>query len=253
MAGKVSAEEVTVIATDALPTRPLESATLAVMWCVPGDSVLIVKVLPVPMRPSTFDTQARLADTSPASSMAVAVKVSGAAAGTCAPDAGVAIVTWGGLLLTEPPEAVTVTVICAVPERPFESVARAVMRCVPRASEAVPNAPPTPIWPFRLENQLMLALTLTSSPSVAATAQRTAVAAAALKPDEGEVMVTVGVVVPIAIVTVLVAVRPPLSVTVAVMTWRLLARCGATTVAPTPRAPATSDDQWIWLDRSPSR
>src|SRR4051794_9020047 len=109
MALKICADEFTVTETDALPTSPPESLTDAVMRCVPGDSALTEKLRPVPMMPSMFDTQARPVEMSPASSIAVPLKVVGVPAASCAPDDGVVIVTCGALLLAGPDDAVTVT------------------------------------------------------------------------------------------------------------------------------------------------
>src|SRR5438094_320551 len=120
----------TVSATVALPTRPPESLTEAMIRCVPGESVLVVKERPVPMTPSRLETHERLAEMSPASSIAVPVKVRLEPTGTCTPDAGAAMVTCGALLLFVEP-GVMVTMTKAEPVRPLESATCAVITCVP--------------------------------------------------------------------------------------------------------------------------
>ena len=241
----------TVSATVALPTRPPESLTEAMIRCVPGESVLVVKERPVPMTPSRLETHERLAEMSPASSIAVPVKVRLEPTGTCTPDAGAAMVTCGALLLFVEP-GVMVTMTKAEPVRPLESATCAVITCVPRASVEVAMEPPVPIGPFRSETQLMRAVTFPSMPSMAVAWKVSGVPAGALVPSSGCVIVTRGGALPTPMVIVLVAVRPSLSVTDAVMTWRPAARRGAVTVAPVPSEPATLDDHLIAAERSPS-
>ena len=82
----------------ALPTRPAWSLTEAVIRCVPAESVLVVKERPVPTTPSRLETHARLAERSPVSSIALAVKVMELPTGSCAPEAGAEMVTCGARL-----------------------------------------------------------------------------------------------------------------------------------------------------------
>ena len=241
----------TVIAMVALPTAPAESLTEATMRCVPADSVLVLKERPVPMTPSRLETQARLAEMSPASSIALPVKVTALPTGICAPEAGAAIVTCGARLFEVEP-GVMVTMTKAEPVRPLLSATCAVMTCVPRASVEVVIEPPVPIMPFRSDTHWMRAVSVPSMPSSAVAWNVIGVPAAAVAPSAGWVMVTRGGALPTPIVIVLVEVRLSLSVTAAVMTWRPAARRAAVTVAPVPSEPATFDDQRIVLDRSPS-
>src|SRR5439155_868647 len=163
----------------ALPTRPPESLTEAMIRCVPGESVVVVKERPVPMTPSRLETHERLAEMSPASSIAVPVKVRLEPTGTCTPDAGAAMVTCGALLLfVEPGVMVTMT------------KAEAVMTWRPPTRRGAVTVAPVPSEPATFDDHLIAA---ERSPSLKSTAVPVRVTDPEVeKPSAGEMMVRTG-------------------------------------------------------------
>ena len=139
---------------------PALSVTVAVIVCVPVESVLAVIVRPVPSAPSRLEVQAIVAERSPSSvSLAEPAKVTGAPGSKVAPLAGAVISTAGVLL--------TVMVIEARPVLPPLSVAAAVIVCVPLVRVLIVIVLPEPRLPSRLEVQVRWVVRVPSSTSVA--------------------------------------------------------------------------------------
>src|SRR2546422_4762500 len=250
IAGNTSGAGMRVIDMLAVPDAPLADVTDAVTRCTPVDRLLAVTSRPVPMKPSRSETHTTLAGRSPASSTAVARKVTGAPDASSAPGAGAVMVTSGGR--ADGPAVITTTTE-STPVSPRLSAACALMRCVPRERRAVVTALPVPIGPSRLETQRRFDPRSPSAGSLAAARNVSGVQAGTLVPFDGARTVTVGGVLPATTVTLWLAVSPSLSVTVAVITCRPTARRGTVTEAPVPSRPATSDVQRIVAARFPSR
>src|SRR5258708_13442048 len=118
------------------------------MVCVPTDSVLMLKDVPVPIAPSMLLVQVRADPVSTPScgSLAEPVNVTLVPCTTLVPLAGALMLAVGGWNAG----AVTVIVIDAVPVAPCESVAVSVMVCVPRDKLLFENDVPVPIAPSML-------------------------------------------------------------------------------------------------------
>src|SRR2546430_1028997 len=152
------------------------------------------------------------------------------------------MVTWGG--------AFTVIVTWAWPLLPSRSVARAVRVCVPTLSVWV-MVPPVPSAPSRSEVQAVVLDTLPSSGSVAAAVN--AIVSAWLKraPLSGVVIVTAGR--PETVIEREAdAVRPPLSLTLAVRVCTPAVSVERVRLPPVPSAPSRLEVQVMAAVRLPS-
>src|SRR5262245_19318011 len=177
--------------------------------CVPMLRVDVEKLAPVWSGPSMSEIQCTDVPRLPLSrSVAVAENDTGVPAVWKLPSAGDVMVTTG--------EALIVTVICVLPVAPDGSVAVAVIVCTPAERLAVVNDPCRPIWPSMFDVHTRLAVTLPLSGSLAEPVNVTFVPWVLVLLLAGALMVTVGRRL-IVIVMLAEAVRPSLSVAVAVM------------------------------------
>ena len=154
-----------VIVTVVLPesVRPPESATDAVIMCVPTDKLEEENVPPEPIGPSMLEIQTRLPLRLPSSvSLAVPVKITELPDKYELPGAGEVIAIVGEVL-----GVVIMTLMLFEPVKPPESVTEAVIVCVPTDKLDVENVPPEPIEPSMLEVQVRLSLRPPSSISKA--------------------------------------------------------------------------------------
>ena len=167
--------------------RPPESVTLAVMACIPARRLAVVRLAPVPRRPSRLDDQRSDAPRSPSwESTAVAVRVSGIPAVTVVALGGEVMVTTGGTFGVP-----TVTVTCACPASPPASTAFAVRTWTPSRSGTTRLAP-VPSGPSTLDVQTSALLSVPFSASDAVPARDTGTPLGSLAPPDGVAMVTVG-------------------------------------------------------------
>src|SRR5579862_9892638 len=154
---------VTVTVIEALAVKPPESVAEAVMVCVPTARLEVEKLAPVPIWPLRLDVHTSFELMLPSLvSVALPENVIEVPLTTLVLLAGLLIETVGGVF-----GAVTVTVMEALAVKPPESVAEAVIVCVPTARLAEKLAP-VPIWPLMLEVQTSLELRVPSCVSVAA-------------------------------------------------------------------------------------
>jgi uncharacterized membrane protein len=133
-------------------------------------------------------------------------------------------------------DAVTVTVMEALAVKPPESVTEAIIVCVPIAKPLVEKLAPVPIWPLRLDVQTSFELMLPSCGSVALPENVRAVPLTTLALLAGVLIDTVGGVFGAVTVTVMeaLAVKPPESVTEAVMVCVPTVRLENEKLAPVP-------------------
>ena len=178
----------TVKVTLAVPVAPSESVTAAVSTWTPSWRRTTVRAPPAPRSPSRLDDQRMLAlGSGSKSSVAVAARMTGVPAGADAPSAGAVMLTAGAAFGPR-----TRTVIRAWPGWPLESVAAAVMVCVPTRSDDDERRAPVPRSPSRLDVHCRPGLTSPSSTSVATPVNTTAAPSGKTAWFGGAVMATIG-------------------------------------------------------------
>jgi hypothetical protein len=223
---------VTVIETVAVRVMPPESVMLAVTVCVPLLRRL-VKLPPVPMGPSMLDVHAIADVTLPSSaSVAVAWKAIEFDVLNVAPLAGAWIEMAGGAF-------VTVMVTESFAATPSASTTRRRIVCVPADSRRL-KLPPVPIAPSMLDVHAIDPVRSPSSTSLAEARNAIWSPVENVLPPAGLARAICGGVSATVIVIDAVAVSPPESVTVAVMTCVPLLR-RLETMPPLPSGPSTLD------------
>ena len=231
----------------AWPVRPPRLVADAVIVCVPALRRVVVKLAPVPMRPSRSDVQRSDAERLPSvASFAVPLKPRLVPRKTVLPSGGPVMVTTGGV-------GVTVTCTWAEPVAPSESVTDATRTWLPAESVTV-RVPPPPSAPSRLDAHWTLLVTLPSKSSVAVAARLTVVPAGTEVPSVGALIVTTGATLGsrTRMLTMAWPRSPSTSVAAAVMTCAPALSVLVLIAGPVPRAPSRLDIHWIWLERSPS-
>ena len=220
-------------------------AETVIVW-TPRESVVVVRLAPVPRTPSRLEVQVRRLERSPSSkSNAIAEKVR--------ESPSPATVRSGGPRRTICGPEATFRWIWALPVRLPLFVAAAVMMCAPSESECVLMLGPVPSAPSRSEVQRMVA---PRSPSIVSLAVAAKVAVWAKRTSElsaGAVIATVGAGWwRISSVIWAMPARLERSVAQAVIVWTPIERLLVVKVGPVPIAPSRLDVQVIVDDRSPS-
>ena len=155
----------------------------------------------------------------------------------------------GGVL-----DGAIVTVMLSESVRPPESVTEAVIVCVPTDKLEVETVPPEPITPSMLEVQVRLPLKLPSSGSLAVPVKVTEALERCELLSAGAMIVAAGAVFGGAIVMVMLSesVKPPESVTEAVIVCVPTDRLEVETVPPEPIEPSILENQTRLPFRRPS-
>ena len=178
----------TVKLTLAVPVASSESRAAAVRTCTPSWRRTTVRVAPAPRSPSRLDDQRMAAlGSGSKSSVAVAARVTGVPANADPSPGGAVMVTTGAVFGPR-----TRRLIRASPGWPLESVADAVIVCVPMRSEEDETCGPVPRAPSRLDVHWSAALTSPSSTSVATPLNATVVPSGKTAWFGGAVMATTG-------------------------------------------------------------
>ena len=220
-------------------------AETVIVW-TPRESVLVVRLAPVPRTPSRLEVQVRRLERSPSSkSNAIAEKVRESPRPATVRSGGPRTTICG-------PEA-TFRWICALPVRLPLFVAAAVMVCAPMESERALRLAPVPRAPSRSDVQRIVAprspsiVSLAVAVKVVLCAKRTSVLSA------GAVMATVGAAWwRISRVIWAMPARLERSVAQAVIVCTPIERLLIVRLAPLPIAPSRLEVQVIVDDRSPS-